>query len=46
MRLQYLIDEDLSGVISFAEYNTYLDTFGIKKEYSATEYALSQLEKQ
>lgn len=31
MRLEYLIDEDLSGSISWNEYNSYLDSFGIKK---------------
>jgi hypothetical protein len=31
MRLEYLIDEDLSGYISKQEYNAYLDAFGIKK---------------
>jgi len=31
MRLEYLIDEDLSGEISYDEYNQYIDAFGIKK---------------
>jgi hypothetical protein len=37
MRLEYLIDEDLSGSLDWSEYNSYLDAFGIKKEYSAGE---------
>jgi hypothetical protein len=34
LRVEYLIDEDLSGQISFAEFNGYLDAFGIKKEFT------------
>lgn len=36
-RLEYLLDEDLSGDISWSEYNSYLHAFGIKGEYSANE---------
>jgi hypothetical protein len=31
MRLEYLIDEDISGEIAFDEYNQYLEAFGMKK---------------
>jgi hypothetical protein len=34
MRLEYLVDEDLSGAISWNEFNGYLDAFGIKKEFT------------
>ena len=36
-RFEYLLDEDLSGSISWLEYNGYLHAFGIKAEYSADE---------
>lgn len=38
MRLEYLIDEDLSGSISKIEFIAYLDAFGIKKEFTPGEY--------
>lgn len=37
MRVEYLIDQDLSGSISWTEYNGYLDAFGIKKEFTPGE---------
>lgn len=39
LRLEYLIDEDLSGEISYSEYRGYLEAFGVRKEFSAQEYS-------
>jgi hypothetical protein len=33
-RLEYLLDEDVSGEISLQEYNAYLIAFKIKAEFS------------